>query len=322
MTQRPPSRLSAKLRVALPLAGVSVLFCETPVGLVPAAAQAVNPAALTAPAKPPPSGLVTTRPIASGRALEAPPDADKTFVTIRRVTIGGAFPELAEQNGALVAKLQGKRLSLAEIYEAARELQRDYSSAYPLARIAMSPHDVRGGDVRITVTDDYIEKLDLSGVPEKVRDLVGARVEPLVGKRHLTAEEYQRRTILIGTLAGVNGAAVVAPGVSDGASTLVIQVTAPPVVGSALVSNRLPKDYGTFMFSKSAALNNALGSGEQLSANVASGPDFDRFFTARRNTRPMARILCCPSASTGWPSQGVCGGSFEGDAVAGGFSAI
>ena len=279
MTHRPHSRLSAKLRVALPLAGVSVLFCETPVGLVPAAAQAVNPAALTAPAKPPPSGHVTARPIAPNRELVAPPDADKTFVTIRRVTIGGAFPELAEQNGALVAKLQGRRVSLAEIYEAARELQRDYTNAYPLARIDMSPHDVRGGDVRITVTDDYIEKLDLSGVPEKVRDLVRARVEPLVGKRHLTAEEYQRRTILIGTLAGVNGAAVVAPGVSDGgASTLEIQVAEPPVVSSALVSNRLPKDYGTFMFSKSVALNNALGLGEQLSANVASGPDFDRFF--------------------------------------------
>ena len=279
MTHRPHSRLSAKLRVALPLAGVSVLFCETPVGLVPAAAQAVNPAALTAPAKPPPSGHVTARPIAPNRELVAPPDADKTFVTIRRVTIGGAFPELAEQNGALVAKLQGRRVSLAEIYEAARELQRDYTNAYPLARIDMSPHDVRGGDVRITVTDDYIEKLDLSGVPERVRDLVRARVEPLVGKRHLTAEEYQRRTILIGTLAGVNGAAVVAPGVSDGgASTLEIQVAEPPVVSSALVSNRLPKDYGTFMFSKSVALNNALGLGEQLSANVASGPDFDRFF--------------------------------------------
>ena len=278
MTQRPHSRLSAKLRVALALAGVSVLFCGTLVGLVPAAAQAVNPAALTAPAKPPPSGQVTTHAIAPNVALEAPPDADKTFVTIRRVTIGGAFPELAEQNGALVAKLQGRRLSLAEIYEAARELQRAYSSAYPLARIAMSPRDVRGGDVRITVTDDYIEKLDLSGVPEKVRDLVRARVEPLVGKRHLTAEEYQRRTILIGTLAGVNGGAVVAPGASDGASTLVIQVVDPPVVSSALVSNRLPKDYGTFMFSKSVALNNALGLGEQLSANVASGPDFDRFF--------------------------------------------
>ena len=187
----------------------------------------------------------------------------------------------------------------------------------------MSPHDVRGGDVRITVTDDYIEKLDLSGVPEKVRDLVRARVEPLVGKRHLTAEEYQRRTILIGTLAGVNGGAVVAPGVSDGASTLVIQVVEPPVVSSALVSNRLPKDYGTFMFSKSVALNNALGLGEQLSANVASGPDFDRFFRRHAEIPGLWRgIHAAHRHRRVGRHRGVCGGSFEGDAVAGGFSGI
>ena len=105
----------------------------------------------------------------------------------------------------------GQAASLAEIYEAARELQKAYSSAYPLARITVSPHDVRGGDVRITVTDGHIEKLDLSGVPERVRDLVRARLEQLVGKSHLTAEEFQRRTILIGTLAGVTGTARLDP---------------------------------------------------------------------------------------------------------------
>ena len=278
MAQRSHNHHSAKLRVALPLVGVSLLFCETPVGLVPAAAQAINPAALTAPAKPPPSGQVVTQKVAPDHALEAPPDADKTFVTIRRVTIGGAFPELAEQNGALVAKLQGRRLSLAEIYEAARELQKAYSSAYPLARITVSPHDVRGGDVRITVTEGHIERLDLSGVPERARDLVRARIEQLVGKSHLTAEEFQRRTLLIGTVAGATGAARLDHDVSTGVYTLVVQVTDPLVQGSVLMDNRLPKDYGTFQFSKSVALNNALGFGEQFSANVASGPDFDRFF--------------------------------------------
>ena len=305
MTHRSKARLPAQLRAAVSLAGATALFLESPIGfgVVPAAAQAVNPAALTAPAKPPPTGAIMERRIPAGLGLEAPPNADKIFVGVRSVAIEGAFPELPAQNAELLSKLQGRRLSLAEIYQAARELQAAYMAAYPLARITI-PRDFRGGDLRVKVVDGYVEKLDLSGVPERYRELIAARLQPLIGVRHLAAAEFQHRTQLMGTLAGVNGAAQVTPDLTTGAGVLVVQVTAPPLTGSVVIDNRLPRDYGTFEFSKSVALNNVLGFGEQLSASVASGPDFDNFFDGTAKYQAYGAELMLPIGIDGFTVNG------------------
>jgi hemolysin activation/secretion protein/opacity protein-like surface antigen len=228
------------------------------------------------------------------QALQPPPAADTIFVTVRDVTISGSFPEMVEKEAEFLAKLKGRRVSVAQIYQAAQALQGDYVKAYPFARISIPSQDFKSGYVRLVVVDGYIEKLDLSGVPANSRELIGARVEQLVGKRHLTAEEYQRRTLLIGTLAGVNGLALTKPGASPDTNVLVIQAKENRIVASTVIDNRLPKYFGTWQASQSVALNNAFGLGEQITASVASGPDFNRYFSGTAKSQAYVGDVSVP----------------------------
>jgi hemolysin activation/secretion protein len=239
------------------LAAVSVICIE--LSIHSALAQVFNPTVLAPSAPPPSRGVRSGAPSASG--LDMPPNADKTFVIIRHVKLDGAFPEMEAENAAFIAKLQGQRVSVAQLFVATRELQLAYSKAYALAQISVPPQDFKSGNIRITVTDGYIQSLDLSKVPEDVRELVRPRLQPLVGKRHLTTGEYQRQTILIGYLPGVTGQAGTRPGSIAEESILAVEVNENHVTTSLVVDNRLPKEFGTWSFSNSTALNNALGFG-------------------------------------------------------------
>lgn len=233
------------------------------------------------------------------RGLEIPKGADKKFVTVRSVTVAGGFPELAEQNAAFVQKLQGKRLSLAEVYQAAGVLQAAYSKAFPLATLSAPRPDFSDGVVKLEVTDGVIERLDLAGVPERVRELVRERVQPLVGQRHLAAAEYQRRTMLVGAIAGVTGQAATAPLSSVDGYALAITVVESRVAAATAITNRLPKDYGTWEFAHSFALNNALGWGEQIAGAVSSSSDFDRYFDGTAKSQAYSTDIFVPVGADG-----------------------
>lgn len=264
-----------------------------------ARAQVLNPTVLAPAAKLPQARELQTIASRVRGGLKAPQGADKKFVTVRAVTIKGAFPELAEQNAAFAQKLQGKRLSLAEIYQAAAELQAAYTKAFPLATLSAPRPDFANGDVKLDVTDGVIEKLDLSKVSERARELVRERLQPLVGQRHLAAAEYQRRTLLVGAIAGVSGQAATTPLDSDDGYELVVSVAESRVAGASAITNRLPLEYGTWEFAQSFALNNALGWGEQISGAVSSTPDFDRYFNGTSKSEAYSSDVFVPIGADG-----------------------
>lgn len=258
------------------------------------AQQVVNPTVLAPAARPPQARAVSSVVSRGHKGLKAPPDADKKFVVARRVSIDGAFPELAEANAAFAAKVQGRRLSLAELYQYAGELQAAYARAYPLATLSAPKPDFADGDVRLDVTDGVIEKIQLTGVSEQTQELVRARLAPLVGKRHLTAEEYQRQILLIGTLGGVSGQLATAPSQADDAYVLTGVLVENRIAGSSVVTNRLPMELGTWEFANAFAINNALGLGEQVSGSASTSTDFDRYFSGQGKSQAYTADVGLP----------------------------
>ncbi|PPD46110.1 MAG: hypothetical protein CTY15_01655 [Methylocystis sp.] len=282
--------------------GVSIVLAFAASAAFPfptAQAQVFNPTVLAPSARPPAPSELETRVTRGRRGLIVPRDAEKRFVVVRRVTLQGGFPELAEENAQFARRLQDQRLTVAQVYQIAGELQGAYARRYPLAILETKSPEFANGDVTITVTDAYIEKLDLSRVPEQARALVRARLEPLVGKRRLTVEEYQRQTQLIGNIAGVSGLTLITPGAAPDGDVLVAQVFENRVTGAVNISNRLPREFGTWEFSKSFALNNALGWGEQLSVAVSSSSDFDRFFAGQSKSQAVSVDGATPIGADG-----------------------
>ncbi len=264
-----------------------------------AAAQVVNPTRLAPTVQPSQGEGVGVSVQAADGELRAPANADKIFLTVRGVKVDGAFPELAEQTAALIGEIQGRRVSLAKIYEFATALHLAYLNAgYLLARVTIPQQNIRGDAIiRIVVIDGFFEDIDLSAVPERARDLVRARLEPLIGKRHVTQAELQRGVLLIGDIAGVTGGSTIRAG-SAGGTILVIQATEKLVSAVTATTNRLPKELGTWAFTQAVDVNNALGWGEQFSANVSSSPD-NRFFDGTSRFMSYGGSVLVPIGSDG-----------------------
>jgi len=239
----PPFRLWRRGR-AVP----AWLFC---LGIVlspgMAAAQVANPTTLAPSAQPTTGGGVSvTAPVEEG--LRAPANADKMFLTVRGVKVDGGFTELQEQTAASIGEIQGRRISVAKLFEFAEALQQAYLNAgYLLARVTIPRQNVQSGSIRIVVIDGIFEDIDLSAVPERARNLVRARLEPLIGKKHVTTAELQRRVLLMGDIAGITGASEIKAG-SAGGTILVIKATEKLVSSATAASNRLPKELGTWEF--------------------------------------------------------------------------
>jgi len=152
------------------------------------------------------------------------------------------------------------------MFAAANAIERAYAArGYVLVRVAAPPQKLQnGGTLRLVVIDGFVESVDVNGVPEKQRALVTARMASLIGKRHVTLSEIERRLILASDVPGMTLSSTIARGATPGGTRLVLEATESGVIGSLGIDNRLPRSLGNFALNASLALNDPLGWGEQI----------------------------------------------------------
>lgn len=213
---------------------VSALLCQVGcslgasallVALAAAPALAQSASQITPPSFSPPlqrqgGGIA----IPAGGGLEAPPGADGLSVRVRRLDVQGGLPQLAGVTDALQSRLSGRSVTAAEIFAAARELERAYAAAgFALVRVVLPAQRLRdGGDARLLVVDGVIERVDVSTLPPEIRGRVAAILSPLVGTRTLTMGLLERTLLLAGDTPGTALRSTLAPGQAPGASVLVV----------------------------------------------------------------------------------------------------
>ena len=120
-----------------------------------------------------------------------PKDAEKLSFVLLGLDIEGEFEEFVATSRELAAPLIGKRVTVAQVFEFAAQLQAAYVRAgYLLARVVVAPQELNErARVTIQVIDGFIERIDVSALPPALRNRVGATLEPLFHKRHLTERE-------------------------------------------------------------------------------------------------------------------------------------
>ena len=106
-----------------------------------------------------------------------------------------------------------------------------------------------------------------------------ARLQPLIGKRHVSLEEIQRKLLLVGELHGMAGARNTNKrGAQPGGVILTIEGSEKLVSNMTSVDNRLSKYLGTWEVTSSGSVDNALGFGEQVYGGVRSSRDINEAF--------------------------------------------
>ena len=206
--------------------------------------------------------------------LDAPAGADRLSIRLSGVTIEGGLGELSAEHQRLQKRLASGRIPASELFAAARELEAAYARAgYVLMRVVLPAQNLNdGGKLRIVVVNGYVERLDLSAVPENVRGRIESVLRPLVGKRELRLADIERRLVIAGDTPGVALRSALSPGAEPGATVLVVSAGYRPVTGSVGYDNTLSSALGRSTVSTGLEVNSVLGWGETLYLRAAGHP--------------------------------------------------
>src|SRR3954462_12858921 len=249
------------------------------VGSAAALAQTTTPGQ-TAPSQVTPQTL-RPRAIPDDQAIVLPgpsataPAAGNSSLTVEvgEVQMQGAFPELAAASETVIGKVRYRRLSVAQIYAAASQLERIYGDAgYPLVRVVVPPQKlIDDGQLRFVVIDGFIEAVDVGRVPANAQGAVALRTAGLVGRGHLKLVEIERSLLIAGEVPGLKLKSTLARGSREGGVKMLLEGEHDLITGSIGIDNRLSSSLGTWQLRGAIALNNALGAGEQVYASAGSG---------------------------------------------------
>jgi len=236
--------------------------------------------------------------IPGGGGLAAPAGAEKLSVRLSGVSIKGGLPELEPATAALEAKLTGRKVTGAEVFAAARDLEAAYAAAgYVLVRVALPPQQlVDGARLKLTVIDGFIERIETKDIPERVRDRITKLVGPLTGRPRVMLREIERRVLIAGDTPGVILRSTLAPGKAEGGTVLVIDAKYQAVSETLTFDNTLSSTLGRTTLGAGVDFNSIAGFGELVYLRASGHPDGgdNGFFETYPRNRTLAAGAILP----------------------------
>ncbi|MBT9371276.1 ShlB/FhaC/HecB family hemolysin secretion/activation protein [Rhizobium sp. CSW-27] len=206
--------------------------------------------------------------------LAAPAGAERLHVTPSGLVVENALPDLAEATAAVEARLKGKRVSGADLFVIAQDLETAYVRAgFLLARVSLPPQTLKDGmPLKLVVTDGYVAAIDVSALPEAVRGRVASILKPLEGRSGLKKAELERRMLLAGDTPGLSLRSTLRAGGAPGATIIVIEGAYAPVSGTIDLDNSLSKEMGRYSLNLGVDVNGVLGLGETTYVRLSGYP--------------------------------------------------
>lgn len=270
-----------------------------------AAAQApseVTPRSLRPPVVPPRATDLPAPPALSQTPPEAPQGAEGLHVELAEIAVDGGYPEMAERTRTLVRPLEGRRVSVAELYAAGAALEQAYVQAgYFLVRVvAPEQHLTDGGVFRLAVVDGFVEAVDTEAVPGRLRRPVAAAVRGVEDRPGLTLGELQRRLSLANETPGARLRSTLARGERPGGARLILDGAHRPFSIQANSDNRLGPAFRDWGLNLHLSANSALGFGEQAYVFLAGQPRLDDTFRSDAQRRVLGGGVDLPLGGQGW----------------------
>jgi hemolysin activation/secretion protein len=269
---------------------------------VSAWAQAVpSPSQVRPPVIAPPTGggHIAIPQVPAGTQI--PAEAKTLSFTLLGFDIQGGFDEFAAQTKTLEQPLIGKRITVAQVFEFADQLQQIYAKGgYPLVRVVIQPQEFEGAArIKIKIIDGFIERFDLTALPWPVHNRVAAVLAPLLNKTHLKEYDLERALLIAGEAPGLVLNATFAGGKKVGGSVLVLTGRYRPVSLSVYIDNDMPTTFGTGQVVNSLSANSLLGLGEQLTV-TASGLPEKNIVSEEPIRRYLGGSFSIPIGTDGW----------------------
>jgi hemolysin activation/secretion protein len=247
--------------------------------------------------------IVPAAPIELEQAVPTEVPAGSAVIDIRvsRIEIDGGFPELELVSRRILSPLEGRKVTVADLYRGAGLLEKAYSDAgYFLARVVVAKQRLVEGDAfHIRIVDGFIESVDTHALPGRVEMPVARQMRSVIGKRHLLLAEMERRLGAAGAVPGITLRSTLARGDALGGARLILEGRSQLVGLSIGADNRLGPSFRNWGLNVQAQLNSPLGLGEQFYLFLSGDPRLDRAFRATAPRRVAGVGVSIPLTAGG-----------------------
>jgi hemolysin activation/secretion protein len=202
-----------------------------------------------------------------------PRAVDEIKFKLTDIRIDGAKTIPVSDFRPLYANLIGKEISLANIFDVADGIEKQYKAAgYLLVRAYVPPQHVKDGIFTIHVVEGFVAGTSVQGADATTQERVKAYLAPVLQQRPLELDTVERALLLSNDLPGVAATGVLrpSPGV-PGASDLVVTLTQPTVTGGLSGTNRGSHLSGVWTVTGTAEYNGIFGA-DELDAALTLAP--------------------------------------------------
>ena len=246
--------------------------------------------------RPPPGPDTAGVSIPESKGLEAPAGAEKLKVKLAGVHVEGGLADMAQATGRITGALAHRTVTAAQIFAAARELEAEYARAgYALVRVVLPAQKLtNGAPLRLVVVDGFLENIDTSNLPERIRGRVEATLAPLVGQKGIKLSVIERKLLLAGDTPGARLRSTLKAGSARGGSVLVIDGKYRPIGGQVTLDNSLSPSLKRWSTGVGIDFNSLLGLGELVylrAGGYPNGGDNGVFSGDPRNRNYAAGIV-------------------------------
>ena len=245
---------------------LAVFACLRPawaqVNLSPAEPRATPPVQVpTFPARPPDIDIPLPEQL-------APEGAGKIKFVLGELVIEGGTVYSPEELREFYAELIGTEVSVARLFEVAKQIQQKYrDDGYPLTRVIIPEQTIRNDLFRLRIIEGFINHIEIEGDIGPVRSRVQAYLEKLIGRRPIREQELERYLLLATDIPGLTATGTFRRGVGDfGAAKLVVSVERKPFDVTVLANNRGSRFTGTRRAAITVQENASTRLGERLEA--------------------------------------------------------
>ncbi|MGN6516856.1 MAG: ShlB/FhaC/HecB family hemolysin secretion/activation protein [Rhizomicrobium sp.] len=189
------------------------------------------------------------------------------------IHIVGAKTLPASQFRPLYQGMIGKEISLANIFDVADGIEKQYRDAgYLLVRAYVPPQHVSDGIFTINVVEGFVENTSVQGADPKTQRIVKSYMDPVLHERPLRLATIERALLMSNDVPGIAATGVLRPSVGvPGASDLVVTITQPEITGGLSATNRGSHFSGIWTVTGNAEYNGIFG-GDELDAAVTVAP--------------------------------------------------
>ncbi|MEO7402495.1 MAG: POTRA domain-containing protein, partial [Burkholderiales bacterium] len=210
-----------------------------------------------------------------GAQQAVPPGADTMRFTAKSIVVEGATQYPAEALRPLIAPLEGREASFAELIALANALTAKYrNDGYILAQVIIPAQkiDPTEATVRLQAVEGYVDAVRFSGELGGDATRLDALAAAIKAARPLTANVLERYLLLMNDIPGLRAATTLTPSPTEaGAADLEIRLVRQPFAGALSIDNRGSRAVGPWRATADLEASGLTGTSRTAAKIVSTG---------------------------------------------------